>query len=84
MTEKTRGEKTKKKGKEQTVQQRISQEAEGQRTALDKGEGWERTTSGGEIQEDWEDNQNPSEDCNQQWSMWKRTEYYQQGDWFNQ
>lgn len=39
MTEKTRGEKTKKKGKEQTVQQRISQEAEGQRTALNKGEG---------------------------------------------
>lgn len=39
MTEKTRGEKTKKKGKEQTVQQRISQEAEGQRTAVDKGEG---------------------------------------------
>lgn len=39
MKEKTRGEKTKKKRKEQTMQQRISQETKGQRTALDKGKG---------------------------------------------
>lgn len=39
MKEKTRGEKTKKKRKEQTVQPRISKETKGQRTALDEGKG---------------------------------------------
>lgn len=61
--EKTRREETQKKREEQAMQQRISQKAKGERTALNKRQGWEGTAIAGAAKEDGEDNENSHQDC---------------------